>query len=237
MTDQELREQICLIGQLLHRNRWIDGAGGNISARLDDNRFLATPSGLAKGFMQPDHLIVVDPAGKRVDVPTSANRYLRPTSEIAMHLACYDKRPDVGGVVHAHPPAVVALTAAGIDLSRYLIPEVVITLGVVSSLPYSAPGSPDLRHAIEGAAFQSDALILALHGSLTLGTTVWDAYLRLENLDFAAQVAFMTHQLGGLREPLSSQQIQQLMAIRERIGLLRPGDSEILRRHADNNDV
>ena len=60
MHEAELREQMCLIGQLMHRNGYVDGASGNISTRLDSERVLTTPSGLAKGFMTPDQIIIVD---------------------------------------------------------------------------------------------------------------------------------------------------------------------------------
>ena len=98
MNEQELREQMCLIGQLMHRNGYVDGASGNISARLDSEHILTTPSGLAKGFITPDQIITVDMNGRRVYSPNPANQHLRPTSEIAMHLECYRQRPDVQAV-------------------------------------------------------------------------------------------------------------------------------------------
>src|SRR6185436_12695776 len=100
MDEKSLRDQICLIGRLMHQREYIDGASGNISARLDENRILATPSGLAKGFMSPDQLIIVNMEGERIDEPTATNADLRPTSELLMHLECYRQRADVQGVVH-----------------------------------------------------------------------------------------------------------------------------------------
>lgn len=224
MDEGALREQICLIGQLMHQGSLVDGAGGNISARLDADRILMTPSGLAKGFMSPEQLLVVNMDGERADTPTDANRDLRPTSEIVMHLECYRHRSDIGGVVHAHPPVAVALTIAGIDFQKVIIPEAVMLLGPVPTLPYATPASAENRAAVGQAAENHDVLLLAYHGSLTLAKTVWDAYLRLETLEQCARTIMAVEQLGGPRHALSDSQLRQLLGVRQRLGLLRPGD-------------
>src|SRR5262249_55237907 len=139
MSEAALREQICLIGRLMHERNYIDGSGGNITARLEPGRILATPSGLAKGFMSPEQLIVVDMDGQRIDEPTPENDHLRPTSELRMHLECYRQREDIGGVVHAHPPTAVALTIAGYDFQRCITAESTVVLGLVPTVPYALP--------------------------------------------------------------------------------------------------
>jgi L-fuculose-phosphate aldolase len=224
-SEQDLREQICLIGQLMHRNQYIDGAAGNITARMADGRVLATPSGLAKGFMKPDQLIVVDLDGNRVDVPTDANRHLTPTSEITMHLECYRQRDDVGGVVHAHPQTAVALTLVGYDFQKCIIPEAIILLGLVPTTPYATPAGTENRDAIASYIRQFDAIMLAHHGSLTVAGTVWDAYMRLETLEHTAKILYMAEQLGGPRE-LPPHQVEKLLTIRAKLGLVREGDAE-----------
>jgi len=228
MNETELREQICLIGQLMHRNGYVDGASGNISARLDNERLLTTPSGLAKGFMHPDQLIVVNMNGERVDTSNKANKGLRPTSEMAMHLECYRQRPDIQGVVHAHPPTAIALTISGHTFSECLLPEVVILLGIIPILPYSSPASDENQNLIRDTVIQHDAIMITYHGSLTIAKTVWDAYLRLENLEHSAKIIHMVHQFGGAKTHLSADQIDKLIAIRERLGLLQPHDREQL---------
>jgi len=228
MLETELREQICLIGQLMHRNGYVDGAGGNISARLDDRHILTTASGLAKGFMTPDQIIIVDMNGKRVNSSNTANQHLRPTSEIVMHLECYHQRPDVQGVVHAHPPTSVALTISGHDFTECIIPEMVMLLGVIPVLSYSSPASDENRTAIAEAIRQHDVLMLAYHGSLTVAKSLWDAYLRLENLEHTAKIIYMVQQLGGAKKHLNGEQIEKLIAIRERLGLLHSNEREEL---------
>ena len=226
VSESELREQICLIGQLMHRNQYIDGASGNISARLGPDRILTTPSGLAKGFMSPDELIIVNMEGERVGAITPSNQHLRPTSELTMHLECYRQRPDVQGVVHAHPPTAVAMTIAGYDFGQCLIPEMVVTLGIIPTTPYATPSSVENRDAISRLILEHDAIMLAYHGSLTVAANVWDAYMRLESLEHAAKILYMVQQLGGAKSSISPDQVEKLIAIREKLGYARPGDAE-----------
>lgn len=223
--ERDLREQICQIGQLMYQNHFIDGASGNISARLDDKRILATPSGLAKGFMSPDQLIIVDINGERVDEPTPTNVQLKPTSELSMHLECYKQRPDVSGVVHAHPPTSVALTIAGYDFRRCVVPEAAVILGLVPTAPYSTPASVENRDAIQQLIREHDAIMLSHHGSLTVAKTVWDAYMRLETLEHTAKILYMAEMMGGA-QAIAPHQVEKLVESRRRLGLERPGDVE-----------
>lgn len=225
MTEQALREQICQIGRLMYQNGYIDGSSGNISARLGPDRVLCTPSGLAKGFMSPDQLIIVDLDGERVDRPTPANADLKPTSEILMHVECYRQREDVDGVVHAHPPTAVALTVAGIGFDNCVIPEAIVILGVIPTTPYATPASAENRDAIRNLIGEHDALMLAYHGSLTVASHVWDAYMRLESLEHTAKIMYMAYQLGHV-EPLPPHQIDKLIAMRQQLGFARPGDRQ-----------
>lgn len=226
MNERELREKICLIGQLMHRYQYIDGASGNISARLGPNRILATPSGLAKGFMTPEQLIIVNMEGERVGGSTPENAHLRPTSEILMHLECYKQRPDVNGVVHAHPPTAVAMTIAGYDFGQCLIPEMVVLLGIIPTTPYATPSGPENRDAISRLIVEHDAIMLAYHGSLTVAEDVWGAYLRLESLEHTAKILYMVQQMGGAKSAIEPEQVEKLIAIREKLGYNRPGDTE-----------
>lgn len=216
----------------MYANAYIDGASGNISARLGPDRVLATPSGLAKGFMKPEQLIVVNIAGQRVDQPNPANANLRPTSELVMHLECYKQRPDVNRVVHAHPPTAVALTVAGYDFQRCIIPEAVMILGLVPTTPYATPASLEDRDVINDLIREHDAIMLSHHGSLTVATTVWDAYMRLETLEHTAKILYMAEQMGGARVILPHQ-VEKLVEARRRLGLERPGDVERIRAACD----
>ena len=225
-TEAEARESICHIGRLMYDKGFVDGTGGNISARLGDERILLSPSGLATGFMQPEQLIIVNLAGERVDQATPANADLRPTSESAMHLECYRQRPDINAVVHAHPPTAVALTLARFDFQQCLIPEMVVLLGLMPTAPYSTPSSQENGDAIRELIHEHDAIMLSNHGSLTAAKTLWDAYLMLESLEHNANIIFRALQVNQRLKPIPGPQLPKLLAYREQFGLLRPGDRE-----------
>ncbi len=221
--ERELRQTICEIGRLMRQYNYIDGTSGNISVRLDSRHILATPSGLAKGRMHPDQLIVVDMDGNKVGMGTSANRDLQPTSELLMHLECYKQRSNVNAVVHAHPTTAVALTVAGVSLEEPILAEVVIVLGLVPTAPYATPCGEDDRDSIRELVRNHDAVMLSNHGSITLGRDLWAAYNRLELLEHHAEILFKVHQLGGPK-PLPMNKIDELLKLRRSMGLGQPDD-------------
>ena len=121
-TEREHREDICQVGRLVFQKGWVAANDGNITIRLDPERILATPTGVCKGLMHPDDLIIVDMQGNKI-----SGRAER-TSEIAMHVKVYELRPDIRAVVHAHPPVSTGFATAGRSLNLALLPEVVIGL-------------------------------------------------------------------------------------------------------------
>ena len=224
-TEQRLRKEIVRAGKLLYDRELIVATDGNVSARLDANRILATPSGLCKGFVEPEQLIVVDLDGNRTGPFNSANRNLRPTSEMAMHLEVYRRRPDVGAVAHAHPPISVALSIAGIDLAQCLIPEVVVTLGVVPTTRYATPSSEENVRAIRDLIGGHDAIVLQRHGTLTVGRDPFDAFLKTESIEQMSRIVLMTRLLGA-SPALPAEEVVKLIAQREALGLSRAADEE-----------
>ena len=231
--EHESRESICRVGRQMYQKGFIDGTAGNISIRMDGERILLSPSGLATGFLQPDQLIVVNLAGERVDEPTPENAELRPTSESSMHLECYRQREDLNGVVHGHPPTAVALTLIGFDFQQCLIPEMVVLLGLIPTAPYSTPSGKENRDAITNLIQEHDAIMLSNHGSLTVAKTLWDAYLMLESLEHNAGIIHRALQLSDELSPIPPHQIEKLVDYREKFGLLRPGDRERFARFID----
>jgi L-fuculose-phosphate aldolase len=216
-----LRAEIVRIGRLMHARDLVDGTAGNISARLGPDHLLATPSGLPKGFLEPDDLIVVDNEGRLA----GGRPGLKPTSELAMHLEAYRRRPDIRGVVHAHPITTVALSIAGVSLAECVIPEAIVFLGLVPTMPYATPSSDENRQAIAGVIGDHDAIVLQYHGTLTVGGTVTEAYQRLETLEHTAKIVALSRLLGG-GPPLPPEQVSKLLAARQALGLDRPGDNE-----------
>lgn len=227
-SEQELREEILLVGRLLHQKGFVAATDGNISVRWGADRVLATPSGLSKGFMAPEDIIITDLEGRLVD-PAAEARGLKPTSELQLHLEAYRQRADVWAVVHAHPPMATAFTIAGLSLEPCVIPEVVVTLGTIPTAPYATPGTPEGSKVIRELIRTHDAILLDHHGAVAVGRTAMEAYLKLEKVEHAAQIVFMARQLGRVI-PLSPAQMSTLIAIRKQHGLYREGDEEAFRK-------
>jgi len=219
ITEYELREEMVRIGRLMWERGYVAATDGNLSARLDSDRLLTTPSGLSKGFLSADSLVVIGLDGK--PAPSYRGRGERPSSEILMHLEVYRQRPDVGAVVHAHPPTATAFSIAGVSLARCVIPEVIVSLGSIPTAGYATPGTIEVPESIRQAIRDHDAIILAHHGSLTVGRTLWEAYLRLERVEQAAQITLAAQQLGQVRT-LSPQAVARL-AEKRREWLQRQG--------------
>ena len=219
-----LRQEIVRIGQMMYDKGLLCGYEGNLSARLGGNRILITPSGLHKGLLRPEQLLIVDISGQVVGYPTEARRGLRPTSELPMHLEAYRQRPDVMAVVHAHPPLTVALSIAGIPMDTPLLPEVIVLLGMIPMAPYSLSSSEEGADAIRELIRRHDAIILQRHGTLTVGDSPTQAFMRLETVEQNARIHFMLAQLGA-GGPLESREVGRLLQMRRRMGLEREGEA------------
>jgi L-fuculose-phosphate aldolase len=222
--EYQLRQQIVRVGRLLYDKGFISASDGNISARMEPGRILITPSGLHKGFLEPDELLFVDEEGHRVGASTTTSRKLKPTSELPMHLAAYSLRPDIGAVVHAHPPTTIALSIAGIPLADCLLPEVIVSLGLIPTTEYATPSSDENVRAIREFILNHDALVLQRHGTVTVGSDPMQGFMRLETVEQNARVAYMLAQL-GVHNPLSPDEVSKLLKQREEMGLSRAGEA------------
>lgn len=194
VTEHEQRQEMVRIGRLMWERGYVAATDGNLSVRLGGDRLLVTASGYSKGFLSVDDLVIIDLDGR--PVAAYRGRGQKPSSEILMHLEVYRQRPDVAAVVHAHPPVATAFSIAGVSLARCVLPEVVITLGSIPTAGYATPGTAEMPRSISQAIKDHDALILAHHGSLTVGQTLWEAYLRLEKVEHTAQITLTAQQLG-----------------------------------------
>jgi len=224
-TEQAWREEIVRVCRLLHEKGYAVATDGNVSVRLSKNRILSTPSGFSKGFLAPEQLVVTDLEGRKIPSHEPASRELEPTSELLMHLEAYRQRPDIGAVIHAHPPICVALSIAGISLARCLLPEVVVTLGLIPTAEYATPASAEGPGAIRDLIAKHDALIIQRHGTLTVGKDPFDAYLKLEKVEHLAHVTLILRQLGR-ETPLSPAEVAKLLRMRREKGLAREGEEE-----------
>ena len=187
-----LRAEIVRVGQMMHARELVDGFSGNISARLGPGHILATPSGLAKGMLSPDQLLIVDLDGHLVEAAPG----LRPTSELLMHLEAYRQRPDVKSVVHCHPPHATAFAVAREPIPQCVLPEVEVFLGDVPITRYETPGGQAFADTVLPFVSKTNVIILANHGTVSYGVDVEQAYWWTEILDAYCRMLMLARDLG-----------------------------------------
>lgn len=209
-TETAIREQICDVCHKMWQLGWVAANDGNVSVKLGDGTFFCTPTGISKSFITPDKLLRIDAEGNKLEgLPEYS-----PSSEIKMHLRCYRERPDVGGVVHAHPPTATGYAVAGHSMNDYSMIETVIAIGSVPLTPYGTPSTNEVPDAIAPYLQEHDVLLLQNHGALTVGCDLVTAYYRMESLELLAKISLTAHLLGGAKE-IPRPQIDKLLYLRE----------------------
>jgi L-fuculose-phosphate aldolase len=211
-SEDEHRRDICAVGRWVAARGYVAATDGNISVRLDPRRVLTSPTGINKGMMTPDDLVITDLQGKKLQGTRN------PSSELAMHLLIYRRRPEVNSVCHAHPPVATGYAAAGIALNKALVSEVVLALGCIPVARYGTPGTPELTEALEPLVPHHDSILMANHGVVAYGADLLTAWFRMETTEHFARVALVTELLGK-QVLLSGEDVEKLLAARARYGL------------------
>lgn len=211
-TTRDARDEIVLVCRRLYERGLVAGPDGNVSVRQSDGSILVTPSGLSKVDVTPDDLVVVTLDGRVREVGGAGGH--APSSELRMHLRMYQRRLDVGAVVHAHPPAATAFAVAGQPFVAPVLPEVILQLGEVPLVPYATPGTDALADAFEPFLANHDGFLMANHGATTVAPTLMAAHQRMESLEHAARIMLAARMLGRVNE-LSAADVESLRATRE----------------------
>jgi L-fuculose-phosphate aldolase len=208
-SERQHRDDIVRFGRMLHERGFVAATDGNLSVRLDDRRILVTPTAMSKGMMRASDLVIVDTEGR----PISGRRGV--SSEIGMHLLIYRLRPDVKGIVHAHPPTATGFAACGVALTQPLVCEVVIGLGCIPLARYGTPGTPELADALEPLVPQYDAILMKNHGVVAYGESLSSAYMKMETVEHFARIALVAHLLGH-QQPLNEEELEKLITARSK---------------------
>jgi len=201
---------IIKTGCYLSARHYHAALAGNISARISEDCVLCTRHGADKGALTRDDLIFCDMDGKKI----SGNG--DPTSEFLMHRMAYCERPDIRGVIHAHPLTATAFAAASVPLDSLMLPEMVVLLGPVALVPYATPGTEELAERLKLYLRGHDSFLLQNHGALTVGDDLSEAALRMELLEHNAQITMLVRQLGR-PFALSPAEMNSLMEIRKQL--------------------
>lgn len=206
--EQDLRKVLAEITREVYHKGYTPPLNGNMSVRLDDQHILITPSYVCKGVVTQDSLLRVTFDGQVVGSPK------KPSIETGMHLAIYKERPDVRGIIHAHPRNISVFAVAQKPIDVSIMPEAVYLLGAVKCIDYYMPGSAELRDAVELHAAHYDAFLLFNHGMITVGHDINEALYRLETLELCAELEVKALALGGAIG-LPENEVDKLLQLRK----------------------
>ncbi|MBI6875319.1 class II aldolase/adducin family protein [Clostridium aciditolerans] len=210
-SDSEVKKALVDIGRRIYEKGFVAANDGNISCKVDPNTIWITPTGVSKGFMTSDMMIKMNLDGKII-----AGK-LKPSSEFKMHLRVYKENPEVMAVMHAHPPIATSFAIAGISLDKAILPEAVVQLGSVPVAPYATPGSQGVPDSIAPYCKTYNGVLLANHGALSWGRDIYEAYYRMESIEYYASVLMYTGYIIGKQNKLSPSQVEELLDIRSNL--------------------
>ncbi|HEX7703125.1 MAG TPA: class II aldolase/adducin family protein [Kofleriaceae bacterium] len=216
---KQLRVAVAETSRHLHAAGWVANHDGNVTAR-DGQRFIATPTATSKRLIHERDLIEVDAKGQ----VHGAGKVF---GEIGLHLIVYERRPDIGAVVHAHPPYATAIASSrGNPIELPFVAEAVVSLGAkIPKLAFAQPG-PAARDELAPWCELVDAVLLGNHGVIAWGKDCETALMRLELVEHLAKIATAAAALGGI-EPLPDAAIQPLLAARAKAGIGRAADRAV----------
>src|ERR1039458_297500 len=209
------KQELIEVGGYLANCGFHAALAGNLSVRVGQDRLLGTSSGADKSTLEFRDLVLCDLSGTVIEGEGN------PTSELSMHLMVYRERPNVGAVIHAHPPTATAFAAVSLPLDVLALPEMVVLIGPIALVPYATPGTDELARQLQGYLPTHDGFLLENHGALSVGRDLRQACQRMELIEQNARVTLAVRQIGKPFQ-LDQQQLQSLLDIRmKRAALLK----------------
>lgn len=188
MNEAQLRQQMVDLARSMFERGYATGGAGNLSIKLPNGQFLATPTGSSFGRLIADELSIVDKEGKHISGK-------RPSKEVAFHLAIYEKDPECNAIVHLHSTYLTALSCLeGLDYSNAIkafTPYYVMRIGELPVIPYYRPGAPEIAQELSKLAGKYRAFLLSNHGPIITGTDFLDAVDNAEELEETAKLALL----------------------------------------------
>jgi L-fuculose-phosphate aldolase len=175
------------------RRGLVEGTAGNISARREDGNLVITPSSVDYADMTLADLVVVDADGAVLQATEGRS----PSTEMALHLACYQAFDDIASVIHSHPVWATMFAISHQPIPACIDEFAVYCGGDIRCSEYAASGTPEVGtnavKALEGRA----AALIANHGLVAVGPRP-DKVLHVTALvERTAQIAWGARALGG----------------------------------------
>jgi L-fuculose-phosphate aldolase len=190
-----LRAEIVEVGRKLWERQYVDGNGGNISARLGEKYLLCTPTMMCKRDMEPADLCLSDLEGSIL-----AGDRMR-TSELLLHLEIYKANPLARAIVHCHPPYATAFSMTGSAPPIGLISEYESSIGPAAVAPYETPGTQAFAETVLPFVEEHNTILLANHGIVCWADTVTHAEWLVETFETYCKTYLIAQQIG---KPLNS---------------------------------
>jgi L-fuculose-phosphate aldolase len=197
---ESVKAAVLAAAKELHRSGLVSGTAGNVSGRVDEGRVVLTPSSVGYVGMTPEDLVVVDLDGEVLEGHRS------PTSEKALHLECYRRYPEVGGVVHCHAKHSSMFAVAHRPIPAGIDEFVIYIGGDVPCADYRQSGTGELATEVAGHLADRSAALMANHGLLCIGKDVDDALHSAQVVEHNAQIMWGAEALGGVR-PLTDKAV------------------------------
>lgn len=214
---ETIKQRMVDMGDRLWKRGYVDGNGGNLTARVGDNLFLCTPTLVSKGYMTTEDIGLIDFDGKQL----AGSR--KRSSEALTHLAIYRRQPKAKACCHAHPVHATAFAVAGVTPPTCHIPEAEVFLGPIGLAEYQTPGTPANAEVVGAAAVEHNAILMVNHGVITWGKDIEDAYWKMENTDAYCQTLWVASFLkGGEMKSISGAQARELIELRKSLGMDDP---------------
>ncbi|KAA6459840.1 class II aldolase/adducin family protein [Acidobacteria bacterium AB60] len=208
-----LRAEILKIGGKLWDRQYVDGNGGNVSARIGSRYVLCTPTMMCKADLELDDICLSDLEGNIL-----AGSRAR-TSEILLHLAIYKANPQARAVVHCHPPHATAFAITGEAPPNGLVAEYEYFVGVAALAPYETPGTQAFADTVIPYARHHNTILLANHGVVCWSDTVTHAEWLVETLDTYCRTLTIARQLGRALRPIPEEKIEEILLRKREAGL------------------
>ena len=213
---EAIKQEILSAGKKLWHREYVDGNGGNISARISDDYVICTPTLLSKGDMRAEDLSLVDLNNCQIcgDRPQ--------TSEILLHLEIYKAVPQAQAVIHCHPPYATAHAMAGIVPRGNLIPEQEVFVGPVALAPYETPGTMAFARTVLPFVREHNTILLTNHGVVCWADTITHAEWYVEVVENYCKTLTIASQLGVPINEIPADKIGGLLAMKQKLGLPDP---------------
>src|SRR5205809_87722 len=225
-----IKEQICDMGRRLWQRAYVDGNGGNMAVRVGEDIAICTPTLVSKGFMKPEDMCLVDFEGNQLA------GVKKRTSEILMHLQMMKKQPKAVATCHCHPPYSTGFAVAGVQPPTCMVPEYEVFASVAIA-PYRTPGTPEMGKLVSDLVDKHNVILMANHGVVAWShNSIEDAYFKMEILEAYCRTILVASQLGRPVNTMTAAQLQDLLKIKQSLGIPDPRHGLKECELCDNNE-